>query len=473
MLAPYIYIYIYRAIISSSSILILSVLIGLTSTILVGSAYAQDLTTNVVVKPSLKITIPVSTLIENLDPSNNTFGSKDLTVSVATNNTNGYKLYLNADTTNLVNTVDDTKYIGTLSSSATESNFPVNKWGYRISSGNTGDESITSTTNYYPFVSNKLISSSQTATNNISATLDFATKIDYNTPAGAYNIALNFQALPQATSYYMQDLVNTPEDPDLTTRVCNENPTMVMDKRDGHTYAIARLKDGKCWMVQNLRLGENLEYTTGTLNLTSEDSNVGAGGFVLTNKLAHGTGTPSTPVEDDVDPGAGSGADGYDGSVFFCAPNSGNNFVGCYYNWYTATAGSGTISVTGKDVSGGVDVSDSICPKGWILPKGGPGGDFKALYEQYPSVSQMLVGSPTTTYDNVNGHYLPGFLLSGLYGANVSQQYLGRYGRYWSRTAYSKAYAYRLGITTTTVDAIASYIGKYLAQSVRCLLAES
>ena len=54
---------------------------------------------------------------------------------------------------------------------------------------------------------------------------------------------------------------------------------------------------------------------------------------------------------------------------YFATETSGHlvsdNAVGNYYNWYTATAGTGRFSVT--DI---VDVEGSICPKGWGLPTG-------------------------------------------------------------------------------------------------------
>ena len=41
-----------------------------------------------------------------------------------------------------------------------------------------------------------------------------------------------------------------------------------------------------------------------------------------------------------------------------------NQLLGTYYNWYTATAGSGTYDITEDWQS----VPDSICPNGWSLP---------------------------------------------------------------------------------------------------------
>ncbi|MBR3169469.1 hypothetical protein IKF23_03465 [Candidatus Saccharibacteria bacterium] len=447
------------------------------------STFAQPLPTTVTIKPSLSISIPSSTVSLSLDPSLSSFGYTSSTVTVATNNPNGYKLYIETEDndedsspdTALVNT-NNTSYtiptLPTLSGGYTEDAFIANYWGYRISSGTNTNTDITSTTNYFPYTSNTIINYSNIATNGISSTIDFASKIDYEKPAGQYNIALNFKALPQTTTYYMQDFAT---DPTLKDTVCTEEPTMVMDKRDGHTYAIAKLADGKCWMVQNLQLGSSLDFHTGTLELTSDDTNT-TNSFILTNKRYDTErDNPVMPqasqtIIDDID---GKEYEYYDGSAFFCPYSDAyvpNDFIGCYYNWFTATAGSGTSSITGKDHPDGVDVNDSICPKGWVLPSGGPNGDFQNLYLYYPSASQMLVTNPVTTYNNINGLNKPGFLLSGDYGGTGRAYYIGdtMYALYWSRTTKSNARAYYLFISQSTVWP-AWEVFKTRGRAVRCL----
>ncbi len=439
--------------------------------------HADSLTTNVIVKPSLKITIPTSTLSSSLDPAIKPFESKSLNVTVATNNANGYKLYLDStnNTTNLVNTIDSTKYIETLSSSTTQDSFPVNSWGYRINSTTsspTGDSSITSSTNYYPFVSNKLISSSSVATNAISSTLDFATKIDYEKPAGQYNIALNFKALPQTTTYYMQDFA---ADPTLKDTVCTEEPTMVMDKRDGHTYAIAKLKDGKCWMLQNLRLGENLEPVTGSMTLTSEDTNISStdgynprSEFVLTNQVADGV-MPGLPTA--------SGSWIWDNSAFYCTTN-----YGCYYNFYTATAG---IKAEGEDAVtvNNTDVTTSICPAGWTMPTGGEhiasgenqhSSDWQLLanaygveVDSYAVVSKRLLVNPVNAVENINGASAPGLLLGGSHYTSGAGG-VGAASTYQSRTVRSSGVNYMFSLYNGSITSTATN-NRCDARSVRCL----
>lgn len=172
-----------------------------------GFAHAEGFTYNVRIQPSLNVSVSTNRLSLLLNPGSNPFDTGDLDITVATNNANGYKLYMNADDTRLVNnTYSETVYIPTLSSSTTESSFPTDAWGYQISSGNTGDLSVTSTTNFYPFTSGTLVSSSSTNTEGTESTLTFAAKAGYSKPAGSYLLDLSFKALPIITTYDMQNL---------------------------------------------------------------------------------------------------------------------------------------------------------------------------------------------------------------------------------------------------------------------------
>lgn len=192
-------------------------------------------------------------------------------------------------------------------------------------------------------------------------------------------------------------------------------------------------------MLQNLKLGK----TTTSLNLTNDMSNVSSDGFNLSNKLTKGHFHSYTI--DDVEGQNNS-------SEYYCTDD-----YGCYYNWYTATASSGTTSIT----SGNVDYS--ICPTGWQLPSY---NDFRTLSEQYNFSGELMsVDNPDTTTENISGK-IPGFLLSGFYtnGANA----LGVVGNYWSRTAQDTHDGRNLNIGS--VDVHTNYHNyKYRGLAVRCL----
>ncbi|MBQ6409738.1 hypothetical protein IJI18_00580, partial [Candidatus Saccharibacteria bacterium] len=266
---------------------------------------------------------------------------------------------------------------------------------------------------------------------------------------------------------------------DMTTNICaavtQDQKIQLMDARQEtstvtyRTYWIAKLRDDKCWMIQNLRLGASLAASSGSMTLTTSNSNI-TNNFELTNKQSHPVHFPSKNLG-KVDPAVSDSIFVWDGPAFYCAPSDGNNYVGCYYNWYTATAGIGkggygpNGATTPTTVEGNISVD--ICPKGWMMPSDGDNSDFQALSNQYTPL-QMLVTNPTITYDN-DGTYLPGFLLGGYYtGTADDGMGVSNSGWYWSRTNYSMGYAYRFIITTTKVSYNTKY-NKDTGNSIRCL----
>jgi len=432
------------------------------SVISASPAHADNLDYSINVDTSLNVTVSSETVSLTLNPSTNPFDSTNVNVLVGTNNPWGYKLYLKANSTDLTNSTYSTPaYINTLSDTATGTteDFPVNKWGYRVSalsSGNTADSSITDTTGtyFYPFVSDTLIGSATTSVNNSISTLTFASKVDYERPAGTYTLDFSFRTVPTVTTLDMQNLDPT---------VCASAPTLVTDSRDGQMYAIARLADGKCWMLQNLKLGK----LSDNIALSPANSNVSDSGFILTNKRDVST-RPVMPKESVVVDGE-TVADQYNESAYACTDD-----YGCYYNWYTATAGSGTSWVTSGNAA------YSICPTGWRLPTSGSSGEYRELAIGYGYLidsgtavsAKMTIANPDTNTENINGQYLPGFLFSGHYNA-ASSYAVGTNGDYWSSTTYSAQYPFYFDISNSGAYPSERYIGKYAGLPIRCLLQES
>ena len=477
--------------VEGSNFLILIIIIFIFGLALIGSCiynvnttHAETLNYSVTIDPSLNITLPTNTLTLDLNPVTKAFATKDLNVSVATNNSNGYKLTLTTMSgsggtsgTELVNINDITKtietlpiVIGTTSGSTittyAEDTFPVNKWGYKISARN---NTTISNSNYLPYISGTTIALNNSPVVDDTTTLIFASKIDYNQPSGIYAINLSFNGTINPTSPpYMQNL-----NPDVCV---TDHPTLVVDSRDNRSYYIQRLADNKCWMIQNLRLGQDLDPVTGALVLTDQDTDISTtdaynprAEFVLTNQLISPGGFPTTTSEI---------GDIWDGPAFYCT-----NDYGCYYNWYTATAGSGTSSIDVRNI----DVAYSICPKNWSLPNSGDNKrddylntDFMKLVMAYGYgtdmldvvTDRMLVPNPTTATENTNGASVPGFLLGGAY-STVSRYSAGSVGRYWSRTNVNGKSAMSLDLMLSSHQVQPNYAGgKYGGEAVRCLLQE-
>ena len=208
---------------------------------------------------------------------------------------------------------------------------------------------------------------------------------------------------------------------DMTPEVCantkEHQVATLKDVRDGNTYTVAKLKDGKCWMTQNLRIAGK--------TLTSTDSDVTTSYTIPASSLS------------SFDSGT------YDASNAYVDSDGG------FYTWRTATAGTGTQALS----TNGQNTTVSICPKGWRLPTSGSSGEFRTLYNNYNS-SSALRSNPVN------------FTLSGAVHSN-SRRDQG-YGYYWSSTVNSSNSAYYLNLNISNAIP-ADYGSKFYGFSVRCI----
>ena len=204
---------------------------------------------------------------------------------------------------------------------------------------------------------------------------------------------------------------------DMTTAYCqntmttydgtNEGAVVTLNdpRGDGQTYRVAKLADGNCWMLDNLKLGS----ATGATALTPADSNVGSN-FSLPQLATTGTADADNPGAYGPVPGdTGAGATSY----------------GYLYNWSAATAGEST---TSHDETAG-NAPYSICPANWRLPIGGDYntgvGEFAALDVAFggnglpagsgePNIAKWQSGGPFK--GTLAGYWSGGFVGQGAFG---------------------------------------------------------
>ena len=249
--------------------------------------------------------------------------------------------------------------------------------------------------------------------------------------------------------YYMQDVATW-----SSTLTSVGDSTQVVDKRDGQVYTVAKLADGKIWMVDNLEL---------------------AGGTALYS------GTSDVP-------------DGYTDTAYYTLPASattgfdvsGNSYVynsdrtGCasdgacysYYSWAAATAGNQT------NVSDG-NAPYSICPKGWGLPTTSVDipdttRDFRVLVNALGGDSSIYnySSSTTPTGASLSAQLLgvPNFLLAGSYQSGTLING-GTSGNYWSAATFTTSgpnLSYALEFDANNLNAASPYNTAY-GMSVRCV----
>lgn len=238
--------------------------------------------------------------------------------------------------------------------------------------------------------------------------------------------------------------------------------TGLTDTRDGSTYAIAKLADGKCWMIENLRL----DLSDSNVTITAANTNNPTAAFI-TDAGNHPASSTSWCTTSDAT---------CNNQILFNTDNltgadsSARNGYGTYYNWYTATAGQGTFEKTSGDTEG------DICPTGWHLPTGTGAGEFGHLvsalggYHDANDVAQAMDGTTTPTGAVISGALKDehnNFLYNGYYSGTIN--YRGNNGYYWTSTANNGNYAYRLGFNNTNVTPGTDGYFKYGGFAVRCL----
>ena len=303
--------------------------------------------------------------------------------------------------------------------------------------------------------------------------------------------------------------------------------TALKDTRDNNVYAVAKLSDGKCWMVENLRL--NAENTRGDANIAkaqgygdatasdqgkfigladSEDANFTASTSSDTepttaNSIYYagtqsGTATINIfqtdyagfrmPRYNNNNTNMTTGATNSDGSTALTDSynGSGNNLrwfgYGNYYSWPAAIANTAYYT-TYSGTNGSDAAGTSICPKGWKLPLGYTStgninqgesntanrvGSFSYLDRKLGGTGANQSSDAGTTQSKKWRSFPNNFVCSGYFGSSSAD---GRssYGYYWSSSANNSNLAYGLFLDSSHVHPGTNGYYKRNGQSVRCI----
>lgn len=300
---------------------------------------------------SVSIALAPSIDLELLPTATGTVSYKATDLTITTNRSSGFRVLVSSNS-NTLNNKHHSEAIPSINTSTSLNNLPTNSFGVYLGASNPNNNSIFSPLNTTPteFANNDLANASGTYK------LAVGAKVDTSLPAGLYSNTITVSVIakaPEITSLsdatYMQDV--TPE-------ICanskiwesEADSAALIDKRDGKLYKVARLKDGNCWMQENLAL----TLSTNT-PLTSEDSDIATNGYASNNSWVPTLDT-SMVVTDNRDSN-GQASWSINGNW--------------YYQWNAAVAGSGEELVN-------ADATSSICPKGWELPASSGGSSAPA-----------------------------------------------------------------------------------------------
>ncbi len=298
--------------------------------------------------------------------------------------------------------------------------------------------------------------------------------------------------------------------------------TALTDIRDDNTYAVAKLADGNCWMIENLRLDYDANITTSntqsdngafggvfaglaqpeTANFTATS---GANDATTANSLYY-AGTQVSPATINITQTNYAGyrmpryRNDNTNTNSTINPNTtvsnmtgtGQNVYsyGNYYTWATAMANTNYYdSPTATDANNKTSetANTSLCPTGWNLPRGGDKTRIEGETSDFYALGLAIVGtapanysSSTTPYWTNNSNtegtdaskamrtYPNNFLYSG-YAYTSSVDNRGSYGGYWSSTANNRYTSYYLRLNSSSVDPGTYGRNKYNGSSIRCL----
>ncbi len=501
----------------------------------------------VLLKPVISVALDARVDVEVVPKSTGSFGTSSMDLTVSTNNSSGFAVLLNGvgGTSLEATSSTNTNVINSITSEANSAGFGQNTWGAYVG------ETAPSTSSTYKPVAATATEMAKVNTANASTTykLAFGTLVNTDLPAGTYKrqvlvsvVANPLEVDSLSNMVYMQDMM-----PEICEHSSVGETAQLIDNRDGNKYWVSKLKDNRCWMVQNLALtfGDPNVNPTYVNKLTPADSDVaanwqmGSGTYPMKATEFNVPGAINNPPQTDtrswnlgkwvlatpllttscgdvtnistctkvgfVDvsdsskfkPGyqaktgnwAGANATNNTLVAVNCTEWSGNGtskvctagtydehyLIGNYYQFNTATAGSGgTIT--------NADAADSICPKGWMLPTAGSQADGKSGSFQNMLSKYGLASSVTGSADGVNYNIAAAplyFVRSGRLNLAVSAGtlgYAGIFGYDWSSRASSTRYdgaaipsAYALGFNASTVYPSDGPRERWHGYPLRCL----
>jgi uncharacterized protein (TIGR02145 family) len=221
----------------------------------------------------------------------------------------------------------------------------------------------------------------------------------------------------------------------------------VTDYRDGHSYIIRKLADGKCWMLTNLGYAGGGDPYYGDVK-------------TLSNPLDPSTSYTVAHIYDTV------WTSGYGRTYTTYAPltrTDGTGQYGYLYNWCAAMGGPNTTGINPCMSSGYIqpDQSKSVCPAGWRLPTGNSGGEFEALNNAVNSGSG-------TSHIGLLSNWL------GVYSGRMDidgMQYQGAWGDYWSSTGTGNAAYVMMYRNDIPFMSAAAHTAGIVGNAVRCVAA--
>ncbi|MBR3132446.1 hypothetical protein IKG33_03540, partial [Candidatus Saccharibacteria bacterium] len=301
------------------------------------------------------------------------------------------------------------------------------------------------------------------------------------------------------------------------TRATLSSMTALTDARDGNTYTVARLADGKCWMTENLRLNNtNSDNSIGALAQgygSYSGSGTNYGNFIglaesenanfnttvpssannATNSIYSSDGSTAINIKSSNNPAyriPRYNSNNTNRSLIsdYNSSNTANYYhwygYGNYYNWPAAIANTNYFGTNNTPVT-----NTSLCPTGWRLPQGGDktriesnnDNDFWTLIVTHLNggTNPASYSSSTTPryYGTTEGtpisklvrKFPNNFVYSG-YWSSTRPDSRNSLGYYWTSTANGNYNSYTLYFSYNHVYPGSYNYNKNYGASTRCIV---
>ena len=381
------------------------------------------------------------------------------TFSVICNDPNGFAIYAIGYTGEEYSGTNHTRLVGPNSNTittGTATSGSTSNWAMKLESNDPGtvNMNIVNGYNNYSAIPDTYTKVAQITSSTASATpatmsSTYATFIASDQTAGTYNGKVKYTMVhpynaeaPEPT-YDMQNL--------SIDKCPTTSPINVVDVRDGEVYKAQRLADGKCWLLDNLRLDPT------TVSLTDLQGKTNASNQTLTY-FKNGGGSSPYPASGVSNAWTSSSQNSYNlpyintasKDITVTSYGAGSGKVGVYYNYCAASAGS--YCYPGNSTG---NATEDICPAGWKMPTGGFSSEYQALYTAY--------SSDATNFRNALSTPLSG----NFYNGSANDQ--GTNGNFWSSTRNGNDRMYNLYVNSSDVSPEGGNL-RDRGFSMRCLL---
>ncbi len=209
---------------------------------------------------SLALALSDNVALEITPTSGGVFTTGEATLSITTNNTTGYSVYMstgdNTSSLHPANGLVDTS-IEPVDGSMNASNYTnhLNKWGYALDDNT--DYTAIPKTNSAP-----IITSEEMAANE-QYKLNFGVAVGPTLPSGTYYNSVLVSAVANPIAVHTLSGITYMQE--MSPYVCDYSDVgetkQLIDMRDQKAYWVAKLPDNKCWMTQNLALDLSTDKT--------------------------------------------------------------------------------------------------------------------------------------------------------------------------------------------------------------------